>query len=334
MTNNANPSTKALSKIQVVFPNLITIQARLYSGTDKKAGLDRHEYLEVPVLEEEAAVDPDTGEPILDEVTGEPTFVKVPKMTTIETPDGPKAVPVVENHAIGRASKDKNAPEGEDPILTPEQLSKVQRKVETEYGPVYVEDHEIEQLFTLEPNVLRIHTFQPQHLFHSGNYVPRELNHLEPERVGGSGAKRNDFNPLALALLTVTLEAMRKEGVVAVGELTTRGVPKPVVITPDSRIWICWHNNEVRAAREMPEVNVSPDDVAKMRQIIEQHKTTEVFDMTDKRSPLIQDFADQKAAAGDFGRTEDTFVEKAPVEATMDLSSLLQASLDAAKKAS
>lgn len=298
------PSSRALDDITLTC-QLLTIPCRLYSGTDKAAGVNRHEYLEVPVLDDQG----NQVKKVLDDGT---------------------EVPVFENHAIGRAPYDKDNPDSNE-VLSAEDRGKVQRKVETEYGPVYVEDHEIETLFTLDRKTLKINEFQPQHIFHQGNYVPRDVVHLEPARVGGSGKNKKDFQPFAVKLLATLFEGMRKEGVVAIGELTTRGVPKPVIITPDGKVWVLYHTNEVREQREFPEVETTDAEVGMVRSLIDQMKSTEVADLTDFRSDLINNFAAEKAAAGDFGRSEDTHVEAAPAAPTMDLTALLQASLDAAK---
>lgn len=297
------PSSRALDEITLSF-NLVTIPCRLYSGTDKESGVKRQEFIEVPVLNEDGT----------------------PKTKTVISDDGQEAkeVPVVENHVVGRAFWDKDAEE----VIA---YSDIKRKVLTEYGPVYVEDSEIESLFTLEPKTLKIMNFQPQHLFHQGNYVPKDMIHLEPARVGGSGKNKKDYNAVAVKLLATLYEGMRKEGVVAVGELTTRGVPKPVVLSPDGKLWVVRATNEVREAREFPPVETAEAEVTMMRSLIGTMKSTEVTDLTDKRSELVNNFAAEKAAAGDFGRSEDTFVEAAPAAPTMDLTALLQASLDAAK---
>ncbi len=299
------PSSRALDEITLSF-NLVTIPCRLYSGTDKEGGVKKREYVEVPVMNPDGT----------------------PKTRVVIGDDGTATdVPVVENHTVGRAFWDKDADEKIE-------FSDIKRKVETEYGPVYVTDAEVETLFTLEPKTLKILNFQPQHLFHQGNYVPKDMIHLEPARVGGSGKNKRDHNPVAVKLLATLFEGMRKEGVVAVGELTTRGVPKPVILAPDGKVWVVRPTNEVREAREFPPVQTADAEVTMMRSLIGTMKVTEVTDLTDKRSELINAFAEEKAAAGDFGLAKDTYVEATPQAPAMDLTALLQASLDAAKAAS
>lgn len=234
-----------------------------------------------------------------------------------------------EEHLVGRGKTDKVTGE----LLTVDQSVNIVKKVETEYGPVYVEDGEIERLFTLEPDTLKITAFQPQHVFRQGNYVPKALQFVEPSK-SGTGAKKG-YMAVAVKLLGTLFEAMREEGVVAIGELTTRGVPKPVVLTPTGELWQIYHTDAVREQRELPEFNTVEAEVTMMRQLVNTLKNDEVLDLTDERSALIQGFADQKAAAGDFGKPDaDTYKQSAPAEPQVDIMALLSASVEAAEKAS
>ena len=233
-----------------------------------------------------------------------------------------------EDHPVGRGQIDKVTGD----LLTPEQRGQIVKKIETEYGPVYVEDSEIEKLFTLEPDTLKVLTFQPQHLFHQGNYLPKTVMQVEPAKTGTG--KKKAVNPINLKVFGTLLKAMREEGVIAVGELTTRGVPKPVILTPDGLLWQVWHTDAVREQRVMPEVDLVDAEVQGMGLLIQAMKTTEVRDLSDTRSELIQNFADEKAAAGDFAKPVDTYQPAAPAEASPDLLAMLAASVEAAKAVS
>lgn len=232
------------------------------------------------------------------------------------------------DHPVGRGQIDKTTGE----LLGPDKVAQVQRKIDTEYGPVFVEDDEIEKLFTIDADTLKIIEFQPQHLFSpQGNYVPKTLAFLEPTKVG-SGKKKGPSSA-AVKLLHTLYKAMREEGVVAVGELTTRGVPKPVVITPDGKVWHVWHTDALREQRDLPEFDVIPAEVTMTRTFIQALTTTDPVDLTDKRSELIQNFADEKAAAGDFSKPADTYVAPAAEEPSIDFAAMMQASIEAAKAA-
>jgi len=244
----------------------------------------------------------------------------------VETTNG-NGEKVTVDHSVGRGKIDKETGE----LLDSDQLARVQRKIETEYGPVYVEDDEVEKLFTVEANTLKITEFQPQHLFTQGNYVPEKLSFLEPTKVG-SGKKKGP-SPAAIKLLNTLYKAMREEGVVAIGELTTRGLPKPVILTPDGKVYQVWHTDALREQRDLPEFDCVPGEVAMTRTFIQALTTTEVADLTDERSALIQSFADEKAAAGDFDKSEDTYVAPAVEEPSVDFAAMMQASIDAAKAA-
>lgn len=313
----AAPSTRALDKVNLTF-GLINIPITLYTGTVSTQGVERHDYLPVPVMVEE----------IVDIVQDDGTTAKVPtqvqKTVEVEREDGTtEQVPVFEDHLIGRGNTDKETGE----LLTEDEKVLVQKKISTEYGPVYVEDHEIEALFSLEQKTLRVKEFQPQHLFHAGLYVPKTLNFVEPRKTETRG---KPYDPIATKLLATLLKALREEGMVAVCELTTRGVPRPAILTADGALWHVYHTDALREQREFPEVELVDAEVTMMRTFLNTMKTTEVADLTDVRSELIQNFADEKAAAGDFDRSEDTVVPVAPA-ASVDLMSLLSASVDAAK---
>lgn len=231
----------------------------------------------------------------------------------------------VEDHPVGRGLIDKM----DGHLLTTDEKARVTKKIDTEYGPVYVEDNEIEQLFTLEPDTLKIKEFQPQHLFYQGNYVPKNLQFLEPSK----DTKKRHI-PAAVKVLTTLLEGMNEEGVVAIVELTTRGIPKPCVLTADGALWHIYPTDSVREQRELPEVEVVAAEVTMMRGLIGALTKTEVADLSDVRSELIQNFANDKAAAGDFGQVTDTYKATAPAAPSFDLAAMLQASIDAAKVAS
>lgn len=234
----------------------------------------------------------------------------------------------IEDHPVGRGKIDKVTGE----LIPVESLADIQRKIETEYGPVYVEDSEIEKLFTLEPDTLKIKEFQPQTLFYQGNYVPKGLMFLEPQK-SGTGKKRG-YMAVASKLFATLLKGMREEGVVAVAELTTRGVPKPCILLPDGSLWLVWHTDAIREQRELPDAPLVDAEVNMMRGLISTLTKNEVADLTDYRSELIQTFADEKAEQGDFAKPVDTYETKQVQDASTDLMALLAASVEAAKQAS
>lgn len=239
----------------------------------------------------------------------------------VVTPEG--------DHPVGRGAIDKTTGQllGFD--------AQVVKKVETEYGPVYVEDDEIEQLFQLAPNTLVIKEFEPQHNFHAGHFVPRGLLYLEPRKTG-SGKKKGP-DPIATKVMAVLLRAMKAKNAMAVCELTTRGKPKPCILMPDGRLWLTYYTEETREQREFPEhvltgiYEVFPEEITAMQGFIEAKWADQPLDFTDERTALIQGFADEKAAAGDFDQPAEVTVQSAPAAPPVDLMSMLAASVDAAK---
>lgn len=301
----APASSRSSGHVTLSF-GLVNIPITLYAGTvsTQAHGVERHEYLPVKVGTKK----------VKDEDVSSPTYGQ-----EIEVDE-------YEDHLIGRGQTDKSTGE----LLTPDQKAQVTKKIETEYGPVYVEDHEIEQLFTLEPDTFKVHEFEPLALFNTGrNYIPKNLMYCEPSK-SGSGSKKA-YIPAALKLFSTLLKAMREEGVIAVGELTTRGVPKPAVLTPDGTLWLVYHTDALREQRELPEVDLVDAEVTMMGTLIQALTKTEPADLSDVRSELIQNFANEKAAAGDFGKTADNYQASAPAEPSLDLMAMLAASVEQAK---
>lgn len=234
----------------------------------------------------------------------------------VSTPEG--------DHPCGRGVIDKVTGE------LVEVGSEVVKKIETEYGPVYVEDAEIEKLFQLAPDSLVVKEFQPQHLFHQGHYIPKGLQFVEP-RVVGTGRKKGP-DPVATKLLLTLLKGMREQNALAVCELTTRGVPKPCILMPDGRLWHVYHTDATREQRELPEAPIVDAEVQMLGSLIKTMWSDQPADLTDERSTLIQAFADEKAAAGEFDKPEVDATVSAPAPAaTPDLMALLSASVEQAK---
>lgn len=238
---------------------------------------------------------------------------------TVTNEDG-----TTEDHPVGRGQIDKQT----GALLEFDQ--QVVKKIQTEYGPVYVEDSEIEELFTLTPDSLVIKEFEPQHIFHQGHFVPKSLFYVEPRKTGTGRKKGPD--PIATKILATLLQAMKKQNAMAVCELTTRGVPKPCILMPDGRLWQIYHTDATREQRELPEVPLVDAEVDMMGSLIKTMWADEALDFVDERSALIQGFADEKAAAGDFDRPEEVEREEvATPTATPDLMALLAASVETAK---
>jgi len=229
-----------------------------------------------------------------------------------------------EDRPVGYGAIDKETGELVD-------KSQVVKKIATEYGHVYVEDHEIEKLFEIEPKTIVVKEFQPQYLFHQGAYVPRSLYHVEvtPTTVG----KKKVPNVTAEKNFALILAAMRANNAMAVVEFTTRGVPKPAILTPNGTLWVLYHTDELRERRPLPEIEV-PTEMAQaaFEQYMKPLWGEAPLDLTDKRTELIQAFADEKAQAGDFDKSEESEQFVAAQPAATDLMSMLEASVEAAKK--
>lgn len=239
----------------------------------------------------------------------------ITRSSFIPVPDG-------EDHEAGQRWYDKVT-------LDNVEYGEIVKKIHTEHGPVYVEDHEVEKLFSITPDTITVKTFQPLHMFHQGHYVPKSLQFLEPQVTGTGKKKGPDTN--AIKVLNTLYAAMRKEGVCALLEVTTRGVPKPAILTPDGVLWFVYHTDALREQRELPEYDVQDGELSAFTTMIQKNHSTEVQDLTDERSALIQAFADEKAAEGDFGKPEAPAASAETKPAPDDLMALLMASVEQAE---
>lgn len=229
-----------------------------------------------------------------------------------------------EGHPVGLQpfDKDTGQPVARDLIV---------KKIATEYGHVYVEDHEIEQLFNLAPKTIAIKAFQPERLFYDGTYVPKTPYFVEAAKV--QIGKKKVANAAGEQALTLVLAAMKAEGAIAVVEFTTRGVPKPAVLLPDGTLWVVYHEDELREQRALPEIDLPEALVQQGVGLIKALWSEQPVDTTDVRSALIQGYANDKAEAGDFAKAEEPVLELVPAAASDDLMALLSASVEAAKAA-
>lgn len=231
----------------------------------------------------------------------------------------------VDGHPVGSAPVDKVTGE----II---EHSAIVKKIATSNGPVYVEDAEIEKLFQIKPNTLVVKGYQPVDLFGTA-YVPNQPLAVEPakKKVG----TKKVVNETSTQVLAGLLDAMRVENVCAVCEMTTRGVPKPCVLLPDGTLWIVRSDDELREPRPSFQDTVPAEVIEAVRgqlvPFIQANTTTEPMDLTDVRSAAILEYAEAKAAEGDFGApVVGEVVEERESSSTNDLMALLSASITAA----
>lgn len=292
---------------------LIPIVLNIFSGFDSTSGVTRHQYLPVPVM-----VDDGNGGQV--------------QQTVKRTLDDGTEVdePVFENVPVGRTATNKITGEPLDEA----EKTQVQSKVETEYGPVYVEDGEIERLFTLSQKSIRILSVQPQTLFYQGDhYVPKKMSYVEPVKIK-TGKQKGQYDQDSMQLYATFMETLRKDGRMAVVEITTRGVPRPAVLLPNGRLYEVYHTDEVREQRQVDLPETNPAEVAMFKTLLETEGlvSDEPLDLSDERAALINDFAKEKAQAGDFGKPAEVGDAPAPVQQTgVNLLALLSASVEAAK---
>ena len=223
-------------------------------------------------------------------------------------------------HAVGVKKYDKET----DKDLAEDEIVK---KVETSSGPVYVSDTEIESLMTLTPHAITVKGFYP--LATAGKvFVPKQYRSVEPAKIL-KGKKKVD-DPLAQTFFAVLLEAMRTENVLAYCEYVSRGKPVPVVLLPDGMLWVVHFEEELRERREVTLPAADAALVEQTRALIQAKLGGDHVELSDVRSQLIQEFAEQKAAAGDFDESVEVEPETPEATTAQDLMALLQASIASA----
>lgn len=226
----------------------------------------------------------------------------------------------VEEHEIGFVPFDKITGK-------PVERDKIVKKVATEYGFVFVEDDEIERLFTLEPRSLTVTSTHPMNHWRAGRLTSKRSWVMEAAPKQGSGKKKVPNRAGRISLRAV-LDVLEADDMFAMGELVTRGKPKPVAILPSGEVHEIYYAEELREPR--PAVELPAEDLAKAKAfhpaigaMLDEVFSVEVDDPTDVRTAMIQQFADEKAKAGDFEKPEATEVKE--VEASDDTDALLAA---------
>lgn len=209
------------------------------------------------------------------------------------------------------------------------------KKVDTEYGFVFVEDSEIEQLFNIFPKTVTIKSFHPLSEWEGRELLGETLYFVEPVRTSRkvSGKTVKSVDPSSHMALSLLLKAMQDEGKFALVEWVSRGTPKPAVLLPDGQLWSVYYDEELREQRPVDIAdNLPATAVEQARALVQAMTSDEIPVLSDEYSAKIQAFADDKAASGDFTKPVEAEVS-APAQ-VFDLEAMLKASVDAAKKAS
>ncbi len=204
--------------------------------------------------------------------------------------------------------------------------SDIVKKIETEYGPVPVEDHEIEALFDLRPSSMTITCYQPAETLGT-LYVPKQPYSVE---VASETIKKKKVVPaVQLQAFHGLLKAMESLGVVAVCEVVTRGKPKPAVLLPDGTLWMVYTEEELREPRPTQEAEVPEAAIEMIKNLVVPKITNEPVVLTDTYSTAIQNYADEKGREGNFASPDAPEVDEAVLQlgSTDDLMAALAQSL-------
>ena len=153
------------------------------------------------------------------------------------------------------------------------------------------------------------------------NYSVASVAQIRPATVK-VGKKTTSPNNKPFVLL---MQAMAAKGAIALVRYTLRGVPRLGAITPDGQMRVLYWDDEVRAARPMPEDTCSGAELALAGQLVDM--------MMEPKPPVLDNDAVARVEAYVAAKAQGMTpveVAKAP-EPTMDLMAALKASLAASK---
>lgn len=170
--------------------------------------------------------------------------------------------------------------------------AEVIRCVEAEEGLVELTDDEIKACLDLPEKQADILTFLPLHVMGSGRYMPETLMQVRPAK----GKQRGSFDPASAKAFTLLMKAMRQEQVFALIQLNLRGQPSFGALLPTGRLYRLLFDDEVREDLPLPDIDVSMDDVDRVRQIME--VSAEPPELTNEHRDLILTYVDNKAKEG------------------------------------
>lgn len=230
------------------------------------------------------------------------------------TPDG---------HPVGVKPYDKETGADVD-------RSSIVKKVDTSQGPVVLTDDEIEQLFDLQPNSLRVLAIQPQ-AYVGSHYIPRSLMYVLPAKQV-VGRKKVD-SPATQTAFALLCKALKERGAMALCELTSRGKPQPAVLLPNGRLWTVCYTENVREQPPLPDIEIPPAMLSQASLILDSMWEQEPRELADERTALLLAHAESKAREGRHDEAVTTDAAAPVASGVDDLMAALMQTVEQKKKA-
>jgi len=202
------------------------------------------------------------------------------------------------------------------------------KRFQTESGLVELTDDEIDSVINAVGGVAEILAVLDYAFLDNGDYVPNgKVWQIRAAKLGsGRQAKPNPGGERAFALLLAALEA---EESFALIRFSRSGTVYLGALLPTGRLVGLYHDDEVREERALPRPEVSEDEVALARTLLQAVKQADRYDVVNDSVAKVTAYAEAKAA----GTVTEAPVQVDNTAAAVDLFATLKASVEAAQAA-
>jgi len=209
----------------------------------------------------------------------------------------------------------------------PVSRDEIVKRYDTGSGLVDLADDEIDALSTTVPGVADILAVVPFGVLSQGTYVPNgQVWQVRASKLGsGRAAKPNPGGQKAFALLLAALKAEASFALIRFGK---GGTVYHAALLPTGDLVGLYADDEVREDVFLPEVPLADDEIALARQLVRSAK------VRTHEAPLIENELIEKIKVYAATKITGEVAEKTATEvpaSTVDIMSLLQASVDAAR---
>ena len=204
--------------------------------------------------------------------------------------------------------------------------SDIVKRYASDHGLIDLSDDEIDSVLSVVPGVADLLGVLDYAFLDNGDYVPNgKVWQVRAAKLGsGRAAKANPGGEKAFALLLAALEA---EESFALLRFSRAGTVYLGALLPTGRLVGLYHDDEVRAERDLPPVTLSEAEVEAARALLQTAKVTERVEVVNDSVAKVAAYANEKALNG---AVVEEVATPEPTHAA-DLIGLLTASVEAAK---